>query len=92
MVHLVRIPSSLFKNAILIFFVRPSIQSSKLPNEHHEDYSPITLITESPIPDTLGLSYSPSTMDFQVLPETRTTAKTIRIRAELCEFIKTKSS
>jgi len=46
------------------FLVQLSIQSSKLPDEHCGlQFSPIPVTTESPSPDTPGLSYSLSTTD-----------------------------
>ena len=53
------------------FFIQPSIQSSKVPDDPcGSQLSPISVITESPSPDTPGLSYSPSTTDSS--SETRT--------------------
>jgi len=50
---------------------RPSIQFSKVPDGPCGlQLSPISVITESPSPDTPGLSYSPSTTDSS--SETRT--------------------
>jgi hypothetical protein len=73
-----RIPRYVFSSSsfCLMFILQFSLQSCPLnyqPCEFRLHQSPINIpaITESPSPDTPGLSYSNSTMDSS--PETRTT-------------------
>ena len=63
------------KMSFSFFEIQLSNQSSKLPDEPCKlQLSPISVITESPSPETPGLSYSPSTTDSS--SETRTVQMT----------------